>query len=134
MKVFCTSPFYIIASPEGAWQSLVKSLFYMCVIADMIFAVAKISVALGTIAKFQFWIAHIGSAADGASMGIGSSLFRSGLPKGNRTGVPGSSFFSFSLGDAQTPSRGKHIDQIPTAENEIVQKSYQREQVVGEVA
>jgi hypothetical protein len=43
----------------------------MAVIADMFLAIAIVALATGAIPEFQFRIADIRSAADGAAMGIG---------------------------------------------------------------
>ena len=48
------------------------SLLNMAVIGDMLLAVAVIAFAPGAVAEFQFRIRHIGAAADGAPVGIGS--------------------------------------------------------------
>ena len=46
-------------------------LFHMCVIGNMILAIAEIALAPGTIPEFQLRIGAIRATADGATMGVG---------------------------------------------------------------
>ena len=50
----------------GFWGTLLN----MAVVADMVFAVAVVAFAAGAVPEFQLRIAHIGSAADGAAVGV----------------------------------------------------------------
>ena len=55
------------------------SLFNVRMIVDMIFAVAEVAIAAGTIAKFQFRIAFVCSAANRTTMGVGGFVLLFGL-------------------------------------------------------
>ena len=55
-------------------------LLYMGMIADMVFTVAVIALAAGTVTEFQLRIAYISPAADGAFVGVvGLGLGNGGL-------------------------------------------------------
>ena len=56
------------------------ALFYMSVVADVIFAVAEVAVAPGAIAEFQFRIGGIISAAYSAAMGVGDRYLFAAIP------------------------------------------------------
>ena len=65
----------------------------MGVIADVFFAVAVVAVAAGAVAEFQLRIGHIGSAADGAAVGVGglhrggAGSIRAGSGEGDHLGL-----------------------------------------------
>ena len=57
-------------------------LLNMGVIADMIFAIAVISLTTGTVAEFKLWVGNIRSIADSTFMGIVLDGHRIGAPIG----------------------------------------------------
>ena len=116
----------------------------MVVIADMVLAVAMVSLTLGTIAELQFRIGHIRTATDGASVIIGrfyrcgTGLIGAGRRKWDRL-APGLLRPVFFLsaeqpGSIGTPGHWEHILDIGAKEEEIVGDGHQREQAEGEIS
>ena len=102
-------------------------LFYMGVIGNVIFAVAEIAVAAGTIPELQVRILGIRTAANGAAVVVGGRSFLLGLAAHrDRSG------FLFDLGGSfDPPGKGKQIEHIFAKENEIIGKPHQGEQILG---
>ena len=97
----------------------------MTVVTDVILTVAVVAVAAGAVTELQFRIGYIGASADGAAVVI-IGLLGSGFFKRHRTGT-GRSFAAYSGGD-----KGEQVQHIFSCENQVVQKTHQREQIVGE--
>ena len=57
-------------SVPGCW------LFDVCVVADMILAVAEVAVAAAAVTELQLGITYIGAAADGTAVTVGGFCFR----------------------------------------------------------
>ena len=107
----------------------------MRVVADMVFTVAVISLAAGTVPEFQFGVRYIRSSANGTPVGIGGG----GTGSGCLIGTCGrerncacflSAFFLKQPAGVDTPGARNHIQYIFSKEQEIVGKSNQREEIV----
>ena len=99
----------------------------MRVVADMVFTVAMIAVTAGAVAEFQLRIAHVCATADLTSMGVVFCV-RTGFRPGKCDGP----CLRFSAGTPHSPGNGKNVYKIFSEEEEKVQNSNQREQIVGE--
>ena len=115
----------------------VLRLLNMTVIADMVFAIAIIAFAAGTVAEFQFGIADIRPAAHGTAVGVGGlggcfcGLVGTGI-KPDDLGLLLGRLFPEEPAGIGTPGHGNHIQNILAEEQEVVGKGNHREQVVGE--
>ena len=117
-------------------MAALQYLLNMCMITDVVFAVAVIAVAAGAITEFQLRIGHIGSAADGALVGVSflGNLERSrtgSIGEGDSTGLGSGLLFEKSA-DFDPPGQRNHIQNILAKEQEVVSQGDQREQIVGE--
>ena len=106
----------------------------MCMVTDVILAVAEIAIATGTVTEFQLRIGNIGSAAYGAAVEIG---FLGLLACFSGEGDCAAGFLrllSFGLAVLQlVPPLGRqYIDHIPAEEQKVIGQCHQGEQVVGE--
>ena len=100
----------------------------MCVIVDVLLTIAMIAVAPGAVAEFQIGVGDIGTTTDGAAMIVGCGTFRSAFGKGDRTGLfSGSWFFAGNV-----IQEGEQIQNIFSCKQQIIQKTNQREQTVGQ--
>ena len=110
----------------------------MAVIADMFLAIAIVALATGAIPEFQFRIADICSAADGAAVGIGG--FGCGFCGFVGASIKGDNFRPFLLNrlflkkssSVDPPAHGDYIQHIFAEEQEIVGQGNHGEQIVGE--
>ena len=96
----------------------------MGVIADMILAVAVITLAAGAVTEFQLRVGGVGSAADGAFVGVVCFGFGVGglIGTGGREGddfAPGGGLSGGPSG-VGPPAQRKNIDHIFSEEQEIV--------------
>ena len=115
----------------------VSDLLDMAVVADMVFAITIVALAPGTVPEFQFRIADVGSAADGAPVGIGGFLLFDGFI---RTGVKLDDLWLFGLNRLfaefslclDPPGQGKNVQYVLAEEQEVVGKRDYREQIVWE--
>ena len=113
----------------------------MGVAADVLFAVAIIAVAPGTVPEFQLRIGKIGSAADGAFVGIrrfwlcGGGFIGSCIERDDFrllccfAGLTG---FSQHSPEIDAPGRRNYIQNIAAKEQEIVGQGDDTEQIVRE--
>ena len=105
----------------------------MLVIIDVVFTVAVIALALGAVTEFQFRIGHVRPPADRTFMGVGGvllcgrGLIGAGGGEGNGAGLAGC-LFLYPAG-IELPGNGDHIHHISAEEQEVVGKSYQREEI-----
>ena len=113
-------------------------LFNVRVTADVIFAVAVISPASGTVTKFQLWIGDVSAAADGALVGVwclglcDGCFVGSCIGEGDYLCLPG--FFALveQTGGIDSPGKGNYIQYILAEEEKIVGKGDNGEEVIGE--
>ena len=104
-------------------------LFNMCVVADVILAVAVIAFASGTVPEFQFRIAHIGSAAYGAAVVVWFGFGRCVGDKWDRAGfllglpMPGPANF-------HAYRHREKIGKIAAGKQKEICKSHKGEQIV----
>ena len=101
----------------------------------MVFAVAEIALAPGTIAEFQFRICEICPAADRAAVVVGpirrGSLISTGAGEGD--------YFCFLRFLSEKPPylclgrQGNKTKDVVAHKQEIISESHQGEQVVGEI-
>ena len=107
-------------------------------VVDVVFAVTVVALAAGTVTEFQFGIADVSSAADGAAVGVDCSFGRFGGFSG--TGVEGDDLCFFLLNrllrklplGLDPPGKRQHIQHIFAEEQEVVGQGNHREQIVGE--
>ena len=98
--------------------------FDVFVAADMLFAVAVIAAAAGTVTELQLRIRHICAAADSAPMGVGRGSrlgtcpHRAGGGEGDRAGL----FDGFSP-RFDSPGKGDQILHIRADEQKVVSES-----------
>ena len=109
-------------------------LLDMGMIVDVILTVAVVSIAAGAVAELQLRISYIGSAADSAAMGVdllGSRPFCPiGWGEGDR---PCTNRFGLAASvDLCPPRKRQQIGDVFAEEEQIVGKTHQREQTVGE--
>ena len=107
----------------------------------MIFTVAVVTVAAGTIAEFQFWVAYVSATADCTFVGVvllrlgsGSSLGIS-LREGDNFGTVLLVGVALVLAEAlhsDAPGCGKNIEHISSKEQKIVRKGDHGEEIHGE--
>ena len=108
----------------------------MAVIADVLFAVAIISLAAGAVTEFQFWIADVRSAADRAAVGV--RCFHRGLGGFVRTGVELDDLclllglFPEESSGIDSPAHGNDVQNVLAEEQEIVSQRNHGEQIVRE--
>ena len=91
----------------------------MYVVVDMFAAEAVIALTAGAVAKLKVGIIHIGSAADGALVGIKFALLF----------VADAGRFLAEVYGAVAGLSGKKCLQVPGAENEEVKQRHNRQQV-----
>ena len=111
----------------------------------MRFTVTMVAVAPGAVAKLQLRMIHIGFAADGTAMGVGSlglcngCLIGAGIGEGDHFcflgcgGGGGLTLFKQATG-IDPPGQGNHIQHIFAEEQEVIQQSNKGEKTVGEVS
>ena len=115
----------------------------VCMVADMLLAVAMIAAAPGAVAEFQVRVGYIRFAADRAPVGIGSlglgngGFIGTGGREGDDLGLRGlSGSLGFALPEKPTgigtPGDRDHIHNILAEEQEVVCQSNDREKIVGE--
>ena len=111
----------------------------MCMIGNVILAIAEIALTPGTIPELQFRIGNIRATTDGTPMGVwrfyGSNrcLVRSGSGEWNCTGfLLLFCLFPEQASGVDSPGEGEQIGYILAKEQEIVGKCYQGEQIVWE--
>ena len=110
----------------------------MTVVADVVFAVAVVALAAGTVTEFQFRIADICSAADGAAVGVGCFLGFFGCLIS--CGIKLDHFRAFRLhrllfkepAQLDPPGLGNYIQNILAEDQEIVCQGNHGEQIIGE--
>ena len=112
-------------------------LLDMCMIADVIFAVAVISVAAGAVTEFQLRVGHIGSAADGTLVGVVFFCLGGSCGTGGSLGEGDGACFLDRLlfeksADLDPLCQRDHIQHVFAEEQEIVGDGDQREQIIGE--
>ena len=95
----------------------------MGVIGNMVFTVAIITIAPGTVAKFQFRIGNIRAAADRAPVEVGGFGSRGGVTVGK-----GDHLWSRFLGGLVFPEQAASID--PPAEGDYIHHALSEEQKV----
>ena len=107
---------------SGAFWHRRFALVNVDVIADMLFAVTVVAVALGTVAKLQIGMAHISSSADGAAVVIGGpGRFLCRVNPELDDFVPlGLRCLAELLLHFDTPGTGQQIQNIRTKEQEVV--------------
>lgn len=106
------------------------------VVVDMVLTVAVVALAFGAISEFQLWVTHVGSAADGAPMGVWSGrrchrcLIGTGVGEGDDLRLLGTSLeFLPKSAEIHDPGNGYHIHNVFSKEQEIVGKRDDGEQV-----
>ena len=97
-------------------------------IADVVFAVAVITVALGAVTELQLRIGNIGSATDCTAMVVFGLL--PGLPEGDRTAARCGILLLFLV--FHPPGSGHQIQNITSGEQQVVAQCDQREEIVRE--
>ena len=109
----------------------------MCVIGDMLRAVAVVALAPGAVAELQVGRIHIGAAADGAFVGIGGL----GLGMAGQVAAAGGEGDGLVLGmgglfggapGVDAPGDGEDPDPVLAEEQEVVAQGDQAEEAVGE--
>lgn len=114
---------------------LVESLD-VAVVVDVLFTVAIISLATGAVTELKFRIADVGSATDGAAVGIGR--FHRCLCGFVRTGVELDDLclllglFPEQSPGVDSPTHGNYVQNVFSEEQEIVCQGNHGEQIVGE--
>jgi len=106
-------------------------------VADVLFTVAIVAPALGTVAEFQLRIGYISPAADSAAMrviGLGVCLWRVGACcfKLDNLGLLRLLLSLDHAGCFDPPGSGEDIQHILSKEQEIVCYGNHREEIVGE--
>ena len=119
---------------------VLEILLNMAMIGNMVLTVAVVTLTAGAIAEFQFRIGNIGSAADGATVGIGgfggsSGSFIRARVKANDFRFSLCGFDRLLLEQAakiDPPGKGNHIEYIFAKEQEIIGKGNDGKQIAGE--
>ena len=104
----------------------------MCVIVDMIGAVAIKTVALGAVTEIQLWVAHIGAAAYCALVTVWRGLLLGILvPMERNDPVTGTGAAVVVLRVPMTGLQkiGKYLEKICTEKEEIVQQRHNGEEI-----
>ena len=128
-----------IARGKPAFCKAGYRLFNMHVIGNMVFAVAVVALAPGAVAEFKLREFGIGSAADGAAVGVGGAgpgrsgfAVRSGEGDNLRTVTGLCRVASVLPLQLDPPGKGEQIAHIRAEEQEVIEQTDQREQTVGE--
>ena len=127
---------------KGALQFILQralcALFrYVCVIGDMLRAVAVVTLAPGAVAELQVREIHICAAADGALVGVRGlwlgvgGLVASGGIEGDGLALGMGGFFHSAIG-IDPPGYGQQVQAVLAKGQEVVAQRDDREKVVGE--
>ena len=115
-------------------------LFNVSMVADVVFAVAVVAIAPGTVPEFQIGMGYVSSSADCTAMGVGSLRFGNCcligpcFRKRNNLGTFRLllRFLSEQPPGVDTPGNRNDIQHILAKEEKIVGKGNNGEEVIGE--
>ena len=114
----------------------------MGMVADVIFAIAVVAIAAGTVAEFQIGVGYVGPSADRAAVGVwclgcsDTCLIGTGIGELDDFCFLAAAGFGLTLAEKPagigTPGHGNYVQHILTEEQEIVGKGNDGEQIGGE--
>ena len=117
---------------------ILRLLGNMCVIGDMLRAVAVVALAAGAVAEFQIGGIHIRAAADGALVGVGGldlgvgGLVAAGGVEGDGLALGGMGDLLHGPAGIEPPGGGQQVPAVLAEGQEVVGQGDEGEEIVGE--